>query len=74
MLEQFYAQMGITFPFLYDVGSEVMDTFYVMEFTIGSVYPKDWIVGVDGSIVYTNNKYDSQEMITVIESELAKIQ
>lgn len=69
---KFGDQMGVTFPILYDEGSKVMNSSYVIEYAIHSVYPKDWIVGVDGRIVYANNTYDSEEIMAVLDAELAK--
>ena len=37
-----------------------------------SAYPQDWIVGVDGTIVYVNTQYEPDEMAQIIEAELAK--
>ncbi len=37
-----------------------------------AAYPQDWIIGVDGTIQYENNRYEYDAMIEVIERELAK--
>ena len=64
--------MGVTFPILYDQDIQMQLEFYKLETIIASPYPKDWIIGVDGVIRYVNNKFDSEEMLLLIEEELAK--
>ena len=65
--------MGLSFPILYDHNIEVQKEFFRLELVILSPYPKDFIVGVDGKIRYVNKKFDSEEVITVIEEELEKM-
>jgi peroxiredoxin len=72
-LIQFEEQMGVTFPILYDQDIQMQLEFYKLEVIISSPYPKDWIIGVDGVIRYVNNKFDSQEMLSIIEEELEKM-
>ncbi len=73
-LTLFKKQMGITYPVLYDEGFMVQQAFYMVEAAIWSPYPKDYIIGIDGRIRYVNNKYDSEELIAVIEEEFAKLE
>jgi peroxiredoxin len=72
-LSLFEHQMGLTFPILYDHNIEVQKAFYKLEMVIWSPYPKDFIVGVDGTIRYVNNKFDSEEIMLVVDEELAKM-
>ena len=65
--------MGLSFPILYDHNIEVQKAFFRLELVILSPYPKDFIVGVDGKIRYVNKKFDSEEVISVIEEELEKM-
>ena len=65
--------MGLSFPILYDQDIEVQKAFFRLEMAILSPYPKDFIVGVDGKIRYVNKKFDSEEVIMVIEEELEKM-
>ncbi len=65
--------MGLSFPILYDHNIEVQKAFFRLELVIFSPYPKDFIVGVDGKIRYVNKKFDSEEVIMVIEEELEKM-
>lgn len=41
--------------------------------TTNSVFPQDWIVGVDGTVRYVSSAYDPVHMVTVLEEELAKL-
>lgn len=40
--------------------------------TTNSVFPQDWIIGVDGTIRYVSTAYEPSHMIAVLEEELAK--
>jgi hypothetical protein len=42
-----------------------------MPFPTGA-YPQQWIVGVDGTIQYFNNRFEADAVIEVIERELEK--
>ena len=71
-LQIFEEQMGTTYPILYDDGGVVQSDYNPgAEFT-NTKYPEDWIIGIDGTVLYVNTKYEPDEMIAVIESELAK--
>ncbi|MDP6946602.1 MAG: redoxin domain-containing protein, partial [Myxococcota bacterium] len=72
-LEGFTKQMGLTFPVLWDDGAEVKALYDPGKVPTNSVYPQDWIVGVDGTIVYVNTTYEPDEMAAIIEDELAKM-
>jgi len=63
--------MGVTFPILYDTGGAV-HTLYSQQSAEGTIYPQDWIIGVDGRVKYVNNGYDAAAMIAVIEAELSQ--
>ena len=70
-LAAFREQMGLTYPILYDQGSQTLEKYSVKK--ENSPYPQDWIVGVDGKIRYFNNTYDFEAMRTILDEELAKI-
>ena len=42
--------------------------------TTNSVYPQDWIIGVDGTVVYVSTSYNPDEMTEILEAELAKVE
>ena len=64
--------MGLTFPVLWDDGAEVKALYDPGKTYNYSIYPPDWIVGADGTVVYVNTSYEPDEMFAIIEEELAK--
>jgi peroxiredoxin len=70
----FKHQMGLTYPILYDDQMAIQFEFYKTELALWSPYPQDFVIGVDGTIRYVNNKVDSQELIMVIEEEIEKLE
>ena len=71
-LKLFAEQMGLTYPILYDANGKVKANYNPGKTPTNSVYPQDWIVGVDGTIVYVNTEYEPEEMSQIIELELQK--
>jgi peroxiredoxin len=72
-LTGFVNQMGLTFPVLFDEGGTVKDMYNPGEKFTNSVYPQDWIIGVDGTVVYVNTVYAPDEMFDVLDAEIAKM-
>ena len=71
-LQGFATQLGLTFLVLYDDGAVVQADYDPGKSATNSVYPQDWIVGVDGKLAYVNTTYEPDEMFAVLEDELAK--
>ena len=71
-LEGFAKQMGLTFPVLWDDGAAVKADYDPGKTPTNSVYPQDWIVGVDGRIAYVSTAYEPETMYAIIDAELAK--
>ena len=63
--------MGLTFPILFDGGGLVHGSYGELRHEFGTRYPQDWIIGVDGTLLYVNTAYEPDEMTAVIEAELA---
>ena len=72
-LQKFQEEMGLTFPILYDEGGLVHEDYNTGKNATNSVYPQDWIVGVDGTVVYVNNVYEPEEMMEILDAEVAKM-
>ena len=71
-LESFRDQMGLTFPILYDPGGQVLYQ-YEQEWAFwNTIYPQDWVIGVDGKVAYVNSGYEPDEIIVVLDNELQK--
>jgi peroxiredoxin len=69
-LEDFRDQMGLTYPILMDTDGSVNEM-YAQYFAFESAaYPQDWVIGTDGVIIYRNNGFELDAMITAIESQL----
>ena len=62
---------GLTFPVLYDEGGTVLDQYSQQTAFAGTIFPQDWIIGVDGKVAYVNSGYEPDEMMAVLEAELA---
>ena len=74
-IDQFVIDNGLTFPILKDTRSGpgigtgiVYDQYYIPN--QGSPYPRDFIIGTDGIVYYSNNEIDTQSMIAIIETLL----
>jgi len=69
---RFVRQMGLTFPVLFDANATVLDRFGRLRHSFSTIYPQDWIVGVDGKVSYVNAGYEPDEMRAVLEAELLR--
>jgi peroxiredoxin len=73
-LAAYTEQLGLTYPVLYDPeGLEAHSQYLIEGTTTNSVFPQDWIIGVDGTVRYVSTAYEPSHMIAVLEEELAKI-
>jgi len=68
----FASQMGLTYPVLYDGSGAVLDEYNQLTAFSNTIYPQDWVIGVDGTITYFSNAYDVEGLKAVIETELDK--
>lgn len=69
---RFQQQMGLTFPILFDEGSVVLNRFGNLRHSFDTVYPQDWVVGIDGRVAYASPGYRPEEMRAVIDAQLAR--
>jgi peroxiredoxin len=63
-------ELGLTFPILMDTDGAVIDAYAQQAAFPNTVYPQDWIVGADGTILYVHNTYAPDEMRGIVEGEL----
>ena len=54
-------------------GLQAHDKYVIHGTTTNSVFPQDWIIGVDGTVRYVSTAYEPAHMIAVLEEELAKM-
>lgn len=70
---QFVKQLGVQFPVLFDANGKVHE-WYEQDYAFSNtVYPQDWLIGVDGTVVHFANQYDATTLIALVEAELAKM-
>ena len=70
-LEAFRDSLGLEMPILMDEGQVHLEYSQEMPFPTGA-YPQQWVIGVDGTIQYFNNRFEPDRVIEVLESELEK--
>ena len=70
-VQQWVDLFDITLPVLLDIDRSVTaDYEQTMAFPTGA-YPQEWLIGTDGVIEYYSNELEYDELVTVIEAELA---
>jgi peroxiredoxin len=72
IVQTFTEQMGLTYPVLFDEDGAVLAKYDAGKSSTNSVYPQDWIIGVDGTVRYVNRNYEPIEMMAIIDAELEK--
>ena len=72
VIANFIIENGLTFPILFDSGSsggvqggDTYDLYYMPN--DGSPYPRDFIIGQDGTIEYANNEIDTEWMLHILD-------
>lgn len=68
----FRDSLGLTFPVLEDTDEEVYSNYTLQAAFLYASFPQDWVIGADGRVAYANNRYEPDELIAVIEQELAR--
>lgn len=68
-LEDFIEQTGITMPLIQDAS-----TLYLFSFDdgVGYPYPRDVVIGKDGTIHSVRNSFNAEEMEALVEALLAE--
>ena len=67
-LQTFADQYGITFPILID--DQGVHNQYAQETPFPTAaYPQDWVIGTDGTIIYMNNGFELDAMLSAIDSQ-----
>ncbi len=71
-MKNFVKQFNVPFPVLFD-GTGKVQNLYSQEYAFSNtVYPQEWLIGVDGTVVYFSNEYNADTLGTLVEIELAK--
>ena len=72
IVRDFSERLGITYPVLLDTDGNV-NREYAQEMAFPSAaFPQDWVIGTDGVVVYANNGFELDAMVSAIENELAE--
>ncbi len=69
-MQSFVDQMGLTYPILMDEDGSVSEDYDIVLAVPSAAYPRDWVVGTDGIIIYANNGFEADEMAAALEREL----
>ena len=68
----FVDRLGVTYPVLLDTDGRI-NRLYAQEMAFPSAaYPQDWVIGTDGVVVYANNGFELDAMVSAIEQELSE--
>ena len=68
-VEQYIEQLGITFPILIDQNGSVHAQYQQEMAFPSAVYPQDWVIGPDSTILYRNNGYELDAILTLLGVE-----
>jgi len=72
VLRSYADAFGLTFPVLVDSDGAVSDIYSQRSAFATAAYPQDWIIGREGDVVYMNNGFELDAMVSVLESELSE--
>ena len=74
LAERFRDEFGIELPILLDRDGAAFDAYQTTFAFPTGAYPQQFVVGVDGTIVYYGNTLQYETLVDVIEEELAKVE
>jgi peroxiredoxin len=66
----FRDQMGVTYTVLYDENGVVYEDYNQQAEFGGTIFPQQWLIGADGTVIYVNNAYEPDALIATIEEAL----
>jgi len=66
----FRDQMGVTYTVLYDEDGVVYEDYNQQAEFGGTIFPQQWLIGADGTVIYVNNAYEPDALIATIEDAL----
>ena len=69
-MENYVAQLGLTYPVLMDPNAEVHREYAQQMAFPSAAYPQDWVIGTGGTVIYMNNGFELDAMISAIQGEL----
>lgn len=69
-VERYVDNLGLTFPILLDEDGSLIETYRQVAAFPSTAYPQDWLVGTDGIIIYVNNSFELDAIVSAVENEL----
>lgn len=70
LLGDYVDGMGLTMPVLLDVTTSVYQDYFIVDPEAFAPYPREFIVDVDGTILYTSATVDTEAIAAVLDSVL----
>ena len=64
VVKPFIEQLGVTFPILIDHNGQVHSQYQQQAAFPSAAYPQDWVIGPEGTIVYRNNGYELDAILS----------
>jgi peroxiredoxin len=74
VIQDFADTLGLSLPILMDEGHVVTEAFHRESAFPTAAFPHEYVIGVDGTIVYYNNRFEYDQVVEVLEAELAKME
>ena len=65
-VQEYVEQLGVTFPVLMDTDGSVHAQYLQQSAFPSAAYPQDWVIGPDSKIVYRNNGYELDAILSVL--------
>ena len=66
VVEQYIAQLDVTFPILVDPDGSVHGNYQQQSAFPSAAYPQDWIISPESTIIYRNNGYELDAMLSAM--------
>jgi peroxiredoxin len=65
-VQEYIDQLGVTFPVLMDPNGTVHAQYQQQSAFPSAAYPQDWVIGPDSKILYRNNGYELDAILSVL--------
>ena len=65
-VQEYITQLGITFPILIDNNGSVHAQYQQQSAFPSAAYPQDWVIGPESTILYRNNGYELDAILSAL--------
>ena len=69
VVQEYVSQFGLTFPILLDQNGSVHADYQQQSAFPSAAYPQDWVIGPDSRILYRNNGYELDAILSILDQE-----